>query len=266
MNKKTRITIAVIVGVLLVGSYVYRYIRNRVISLVDALNWSKKDNFFTLSNGTNLIPLAKQAGITLKRNTGLNSSYSESKYQSAKKNPKVYWAIYDITNDRLIDSSKNASVNIYGASVPKVVVASAALDNNYGDFSSSDYEKLIKLLVKSDNDVWTPIQNLAGGADEVNQWAKKMGYTTKPARGNVNNSNAIDMCKFWRDVCRNNFKGAEAIFTISSSCQTNSSRGLKYMPSNVYMGNKTGTYNDSNHDTGWVQKGDNFYSISVLTE
>jgi len=266
MTKNSKIAIGVVLGLIVVGVVVYKLIRNKVTSLVDALKWSKKNNFFTLSNGTNLIPLAKDGGITLKRNKGLNDSFSESKYQSAKNNPKVYWAIYDITNDRLLASSKNSSTNVYGASVPKVVVAASALDNNNGVVSDSDYEKIIKLLVKSNNEVWTPIQNLAGGGEAVNKWSKKMGYTMKSARGMGNNANALDMCKFWKDVCRNNFKGAETIFTISSSCQTNRSRGLKYMPSNVYLGNKTGTYNNSNHDTGWVQKGDHFYSISVLTE
>ena len=237
------------------------------VSSVSALVWEKSSDFFTTSTGVNLRNLAKKVGISLSRNTGLNSSgFSQSKYQSAKSNPDVYWAIYDITNDTLLASSSNATKNVYGASVPKVFVASAALANNNGNISSGDYEKIIKLLVKSDNDVWTPLQNLAGGGQKVNDWAKSMGYKNQPARSLGNNANAIDMCKLWRDVCRNNFKGAEVIFRISSSCQTSASRSRKYMPSSVYMGSKTGTYLKSNHDCGWVQKGTNFYAIAVFTE
>ena len=242
-------------------------VRSKVVSAVQALNWEKSPDFFTTSKGINLQSLAKKVGITLSRNKGLNGSgYSESNYQSAKNNPNVYWAIYDISKDTLLASSSNATKNVYGASVPKVFVASAALANNNGDISSADYEKMIKLLVKSDNEVWTPIQNLAGGAQKVNDWAKSMGYNNQPARTLGNNANAIDMCKLWRDVCLDNFKGAEVIFRISSSCQTSASRSRKYMPSSVYMGSKTGTYLKSNHDCGWVQVGDNFYAIAVLTE
>ena len=242
-------------------------VRSKVVSAVQALNWEKAPDFFTTSKGINLQSLAKKVGISLSRNKGLNSSgFSESKYKSAKSNPDIYWAIYDISKDTLLASSSNATKNVYGASVPKVFVASAALANNNGNISSADYEKVIKLLVKSDNEVWTPLQNLAGGGQKVNDWAKSMGYKNQPARSMGNNVNAIDICKLWRDVCRDNFKGAEVIFRISSSCQTSASRSRKYMPSSVFIGSKTGTYLKSNHDCGWVQKGGNFYAIAVFTE
>ena len=237
------------------------------LSSVFALKWEKSPDFFTTSNGINLQSLAKRVGLTLSRNKGLNNlGFSESKYQSSKSNTKIYWAIYDISKDTLLASSSNATENIYGASVPKVFVASAALANNNGNVSSDDYEKIIELLVKSDNDVWTPLQNLAGGGQKVNDWAESMGYENQPARSMGNNANAIDMCKLYRDVCLNKFKGAEVIFRVSSACQTGTSRSRKYMPSSVYVASKTGTYLNSNHDCGWVQKGDKFYAISVFTE
>lgn len=234
---------------------------------VRALNWSNSPNFFVTSEGRNLEALGRNVGITLRRNIGLNSSFNENTYRNNKGNSKVYWAVYDITKDKLIASSPNGKENVYGASVPKVCVASAAFAKNNGKLpSNSDYEKVIKLLVKSDNNVWSYIQELAGGKDAVNGWARKMGYGFSPARNGGNSSNAIDMCKFWSDVCHNRFEGAENIFRITSSCQTDASRGRKCMPPTVYMGGKTGTYADSNHDTCWIQKGDKFYSISVFTK
>ena len=134
------------------------------------------------------------------------------------------------------------------------------------------YQKVIKLLVKSDNNVWTYLQDLAGGKDAVNNWDKKMGYKMQSARTGGNSANAIDMCKFFNDVIRNNFKGAETIFKITSSCGTDSGRGRKCMPKEVFMGGKTGTFAredksvDVNHDCCWVRNGDKFYSISVLTD
>lgn len=242
-------------------------VKGKISTALSALRWSKSSDFFTTTNGINLQSLAKKAGLTLSKNKGLNSSgFSQSKYQSAKTNSNVFWAIYDITNDKLLASSSNATKNVYGASVPKVFVASAALANNNGNVSSADYEKIIKLIVKSNNDVWTPLQNLAGGPQSVNAWAKSMGYKNQPARTMGNNANAIDMCKFWRDVCYDRFKGAEVIYRVSAACQTGSSRSRKYMPSSVFVGSKTGTYLKSNHDCGFIQDGERFYAISVFTE
>lgn len=245
-----------------------KLIKNSSNDDLESKKWSSDTNFFVNADGKNLFDLAKKAGITMKRNTGLNSSgYSSSKYNQYKTNDKVYWCIYDIQNDKALASSKGADKNVYGASVPKICVAAAAFDNNGGKLSTDkDYQMAIKLLVKSDNEVWTPVQNLAGGTEAVNSWADKMGYTMKPARNGGNSCNAFDMCKFFSDVCHNRFKGAENIFKMSSSCQTHSSRSLKYMPTDVYIGGKTGTYNVSNHDCCFIQKGDKFYSISVLTE
>ena len=245
----------------------YLLLKGRSIFKPSATGWSDDPNFFTTSNGINLASLAKKVGITLSRNKGLgSSSYSKSKYDQFKTNGKVYWAVYDIDNDRLLASSSNAKKNVYGASVPKVLVASAALSKNNGTLpKQTDYESVIKLLVKSDNNVWTPIQNIAGGADAVNAWAKSMGYDMQPARGKGNNANAVDMCKFWRDVCTNKFAGAEVIFRITNSCQTSASRSRKYMPKTVFMGGKTGTYDTSNHDCCWIEKDGRLYSICVLT-
>lgn len=267
MNKYKPYLIGASLAVLLGAALLL--LRKKVIAVtLRSLEWSNQPNFFTTSTGINLSALAKKVSITLSRNKGSQGSgYSEAKYKAVKSNPKVFWAIYDISNDTLLASSSNASKNVYGASVPKVVVASAALSNNNGSFKNeSDYSKLIQLLVKSNNDVWTPIQNIAGGATAVNNWAKKMGYTMQPARTAGNNANAISMCQFFKDVCRNNFAGSEIIFKVTSSCQTSGARSRKYMPTSVYLGSKTGTYNSSNHDCGWIQVGDKFYAIAVLTE
>lgn len=245
-----------------------KLVKNSLNDDLESKKWSSDTNFFVNADGKNLFELGKKAGITMKRNTGLNGSgYSANKYNQYKDNDKVYWCIYDIQKDKPIAYSKNADTNVYGASVPKICVAAAAFDNNGGKFATDkDYQMAIKLLVKSDNEVWTPVQNLAGGVEAVNSWAEKMGYKMKPARNGGNNCNALDMCKLFSDVCRNRFKGAENIFKMSSACQTHSSRSLKYMPTDVYIGGKTGTYNVSNHDCCFIQKGDKFYAISVLTE
>ena len=275
MNKdfiyKNRYAIGGVLAIAIVGIALYFSKKGKKPTLFSTNEvmgnvWSNEGEFFNVE-GKNLTQLAKQVGITLTRNKGLNNTFSKDVYNNFKNNPKVYWAIYDITNDTLLASSQNATKNVYGASVPKVCVAAAALSNNNGVLpKDSDYQKVIKLLVKSDNEVWTYLQDLAGGKDAVNNWDKKMGYSMKSARTGGNNANAVDMCKFFNDVVRNNFKGAETIFKLTSSCGTDSGRGRKCMPKEVFMGGKTGTYESSNHDCCWIRNGDKFYSICVLTE
>ena len=262
---KKNLFLYISIAVASVGAYLYFF---RKGGTTKSLNWDESPNFFTTTSGINLYDLGRKVGITMSRNKGYDrNGYSSTKYTQNKTNPKVYWAIYDISNDTLLASSKNANTNVYGASVPKVLVGSAALSNNGGKLpTQNDYSKLIQLLVKSNNDVWTPIQNIAGGISGVNNWAKKMGYQMQPARSGGNNASAIGMCKFWKDVCKNNFEGAEVIYRISSSCQTSATKSRKYMPTNVFLGGKTGTYNASNHDCGFIQYNDKFYSITVLTE
>ena len=262
---KKNLLLYISIGVASIGAYLYFF---RKKGDTKPFNWDLSTNFFTTTNGINLYELGKKVGITMSRNKGLNSKgYSPTKYSQNKTNPKVYWAIYDITNDRLVASSTNASTKVYGASVPKVLVGSAALSNNGGKLpNQSDYSKLIQLLVKSDNNVWTPIQNIAGGSKSVNDWAKERGYGMQPARGEGNNASALGMSKFWRDVCRGNFNGSEVIYRITSSCQTSASKSRKYLPTSVYVGSKTGTYNASNHDSGFIQYENKLYGITVLTE
>lgn len=262
MSKSFKYIIGGAVALAVVGVVLYLRKKRKIAGNT----WIKENDFFNV-DGKNLMQLGKEVGITMTRNKGLGNTFSKDVYTSNKNNPKVYWAIYDITNDKLLAKSDNATKNIYGASVPKVCVAAAGFSKNNGVLpKDSDYQKVIKLLVKSDNEVWTYLQDLAGGKDAVNNWDKKMGYNMQSARTGGNTANALDMCKFFNDVVRNNFKGAENIFKITSSCATDSGRGRKCMPTNVFMGGKTGTYQSFNHDCCWINNGDKFYSISVLTE
>lgn len=227
--------------------------------------WSSQKDFWNVS-GTRLDTIGKSVGITMSRNKGLGSSFSETAYLQLKNKPTISWAVYDISKDSLIGKSENASKGVYGASVSKVVVSANAYDKNKGELrSDADIGKVIKLLVKSDNGVWDAVTEMGGGNDSVNDFSNRMGYGMSPARRKGNSISATGMVKFWRDVCRNKFDGAESIFKITSSCQTSSSRSRKCIPTNCYMGGKTGTYDRYNHDTAWIQKGDKWYAICVLT-
>ena len=241
-------------------------VAKKIDTEISANYWSRDTNFFTLKDSTNLAKLAKSVGLTLERNKGLDHPWSADTYIRYKDDQKVYWAVWDITEDKMIICSENAAYNVYGASVPKVCVSAASLTYNGGKLQDKDWRNVIRLLVVSDNSVWGNVQNLAGKKGTVNHWADSLEYSMRPEFNGGNSVNAFDMAIFWSDVCHNRFPGSEAIFKITSSCRTGTSRSRWSMPNDVYMGGKTGTYGVTNHDCCWIQKGNKFYSICVLTE
>jgi len=233
---------------------------------VSADKWSSQSNYWMVGN-KDLKSIAKGVGINLSQNTGLGNSFNDSAYKSIKDKSSIHWAVYDISRGKTIAKSGNADTNVYGASVSKAVVVGCAYANNNGQLpSTSDIGKAIRLLVVSDNSVWTPLTEIAGGNNAVNEFSNRRGYNNmKPARNGGNQINAVGMNLFWNDVVRGNFKGAESVFKITSSCQTSNSRSRKYIPKSVKMGSKTGTYMSYNHDSAWLKSGDNWYAITVLT-
>lgn len=272
MDKKQRnILIWSIVGGVIVFGVTYLIFRKKgnkggsKKTNLEATDWSSQENFFNV-NGVQLDSLAKNVGITMSRNKGFGEDFNQDKYLQLKTTSTIHWAVYDISNDKVIDKSSNASENIYGASVSKVVVSANAYYRNEGKLSNSDITKNIQLLVKSNNSVWDAVQDMGGGSASVNDFSKIFNLGMIPARKSGENKiSALGMVKFWNDMCRNKFSGAESIFKITSSCQTSKSRSRKCIPKDCFIGGKTGTYKQYNHDTAWIQKGDKFYAIAVLT-
>ena len=267
-----------------------KYYRNGTVAPIVSMSNSNDSNFFTVA-GVDLLQLSKEIynsktsngspdpksskfltqGKVLSINKGYDNPFDQNVYNTNKTSSRVYWAVHDITNDVPIANHQGGTL-LYGASVPKVVVAAAAFDNNNGTLPTvDDYKNVIKLLVASyndggqDNNVWANVTNLAGGVAGVNAFNAKMGYTMRSARP-PNNVSALDMCYFFRDVIRNRFKGAEFIYKLTASCGTSNGRGKKCMPKDVIVGGKTGTVDGKNHNCCWIKTNDNkFYAISVLT-
>jgi hypothetical protein len=74
------------------------------------------------------------------------------------------------------------------------------------------------------------------------------------------------MCKFWSDTYNNKYEGSNTILKITNSVQTSSNKSLPYLPQDVFVGGKTGTYAQYNHDSVWI-KGDNgVFSITILSD
>lgn len=231
---------------------------------VKADDWSSQRDFWNV-NGQRLDSIGKSVGINLSRNTGLGASFNETLYMASKNKPTIHWAVYDITRDSLLGKSENGTKGVYGASVSKAIVVGNAYARNKGKLSDSNVGKVIKLMVVSDNNVWDAVTDMGGGNDSVNAFSNQYGYNMSPARRKGNSISATGMVRFWRDVLRNNFDGAESVFKISNSCQTSASRSRKCIPKSCLIGGKTGSYMQYNHDSAWINKDGKWYAITVLT-
>ena len=215
--------------------------------------------------------------LKLKMGFGKGNTLNESqikKYYELKNSSSIEWVVANCSKGQIIANSSNASENIYGASVPKIVIAAAALHNNGGTVPGNvlgskdkEWNGIINLLVKSENDpAWSNTQKIAGGEDGVMKFVQQMGYkgmipTRRPAM-----INAMDMANFYIDLTQGNFNGASSIQKLSNASQTSNSRSKVYLPSNVQMGGKTGTWSGFNHDTGWIYYEGQYWSIVVLTK
>jgi hypothetical protein len=228
-------------------------------------DWISSSNYWQTSDGKNLQQLASP--LVLQKNTGFGGKYDPEVFEKNVQNPKVWWSVFDINNNRFLAESKDSNKNVFAASVSKVCVASAALSVNNGTLpTDKDLNSLIKLLVVSDNDVWSAIQDLAGGGEAVLGWAKSMGFTMKPSRRGGNSCNAHDLALYWNLICKNQIPGSEKIFKLTSACHSSRKRSRLYMPKDVFIGGKTGSYKNSNHDSCWLKNSKGFFSITVLTE
>lgn len=230
-------------------------------------------NFFVLANGLNLQSKDIDIHKRLQTRKGLGLPFKDAKkYRELKENKSVYWMVTDIDTETIIAQGKNTDHVLEGASISKPLVAAAALDKNGGYLKkNSDWQDLFELLVESENNpYWDRIQGLAGGKAGVDAFTKRMGYKGTQASHYDNRVNAADLAKFLFDIFHGRFVGTEALFKVMSACNTgrdhNDEKSPKYTPSDIYMGGKTGTWNQYLHDMRFLLIGDKWYSIVILTE
>ena len=227
-----------------------------------------RPDFFVLSDG---LDLKKYDATRLQTRTGKGNAFSNTQkksYESLKKKSGVYWVVRDMASGDILAKSKDTETNVYGASVPKIIVAASALYKNDGRLKTESlWKALIRLLVDSENNpAWDEMQAAAGGKDGINAFTKMMGYKKmRAARYDGNAVNAIEMSQFYFDVLNGKFTGSEVVFKVASACNTANDRSFKYYTKDIYAGGKTGTYESANHDTRFLRVNGKWYSIVVLT-
>jgi len=205
----------------------------------------------------------KVRGSSLRLATGVGRSFSSSKqaeYEALKRasladsNHKVQWAFMNLDTGVMIERSPGADRKIFGASSSKIYVAAALLDRQNGDLSSSQTQKMADMLVVSSNSAWTSLQKEIGsgssnkGRERIHSFTQRMGYEkTRGFQGywgdvHGNELTPDESVETLYDIYQNNFEGAETLWKIMYTCRTGTSKGRKYLPDDLYVGGKTGSY------------------------
>lgn len=217
-----------------------------------------------------------QGLLTLK--AGKDREFGEAQrklYEKLKDDPRVQFAVRNLTTGEVLAASKNAGENWYGASVPKAVVAAAFLNKMAEQGlapTPEQYQAVFKLLVNSDNGVWSDVQRWAGGAGAVKAFSDKITSADgspdmRPARNDGNSVNSLGLLAFEKAVANHEFAGADALDKVMHAVNTGEDKGRKYMPKDMVLAGKTGTYGDANHDMRYFKGPDgDLYGISVLTK
>lgn len=199
--------------------------------------------------------------LSLTRGTGTAFTAAvKADYQALKQatqtdpNHKVQWTLMDLSTHQVVAKSLSSNKKLFGASSSKIYVAATLLDKQNGTLTSSQLQLMSDMLVVSSNDAWTNLQAQIGdgdsnkGRERIHNFTQRMGYLkTRGYQGYWGSTHGNELVpdeavETLYDMYRNAFPGASIVWKLMHTCRTGASRGLKYIPTNVYVGGKTGTY------------------------
>lgn len=229
---------------------------------IDYSNPVLDPNFTKLPNGKDLSSISV-SGTRLSLTRGSGNAFTatlKQQYADLKKatqtdpNHKVQWTLMDLSNHEVIAKSLSSDKKLFGASSSKIFVGGTLLDKQNGQLTASQLQLMANMLVVSSNEAWTELQRQIGDGDankgrERNYaFTQRMGYKlTRGFQGywgsmHGNELTPDESAEMLYDIYRGAFPGASIEWKIMHTCRTGTSRGLKYIPSNIFVGGKTGTY------------------------
>lgn len=231
------------------------------------------DSQFTrLSNGKDLSTV-KVSGNSLYLVKGTGTTFSDAKmkeYNQLKQQTledsqhNIHWAFMNLDTHQMISQSLNANKKIFGASSSKIYVGGALLHKTESRLSNSQLQKMADMIVVSSNTAWTALQQEVGdgnanrGREYIYNFTQGLGHTlTRGFQGywgNIHGNElvATETVEFLYDIYTQAFDGADTLWKLMHTSRTGASRGKKYIPQNIYVGGKTGTYDGptENPETG----------------
>lgn len=166
----------------------------------------------------------------------------------------IQWCLMDLDQDKILSRSKDAHLNMYGASVSKIYIGAALLHQQKGKLSRGQLQSLADMVVVSSNTAWAKLQRDLGdgndGKGQLRAWqfSKALGHQKSiPFRGwhgtiHGNEVNPIEMTQLLSDTYWQRYDGAELLWPIMFATRTGDQKGAKYLPSQWLIGGKTGTY------------------------
>jgi hypothetical protein len=219
-------------------------------------------DFMRLPDGRNLAEM-KVSGVKLTLTRGTGNSFGSSQqasYQNLKQaslsdpNNKIQWVVMNLDGHQVVAQSLSARKRIFGASVTKVYCGGALLDKQAGTLSSSQMQLMADMIVVSSNSAWTNLQKQIGGGDAdrgragTHAFTQRMGYADtfgfQGTWGHIhgNELTAADLAEYMHDTYKGEYPGAETLWKLMHTGRTGTSRGKKYIPRELFVGGKTGTY------------------------
>jgi hypothetical protein len=225
-------------------------------------------NFDILPNQKKLSDITVR-GTPLSLSRGSGNSFSTKSMAAYRKlktdsqndpDHKVQWVFMNLDNHQVIAKSLSSNRKIFGASSSKIFVGGTLLDKQAGILSDSQWQKIADMLVISSNSAWTELQSQIGegnsdtGRERIHQFTQRMGYVrTRGFQGywgnlHGNELTASETADYLYDIYKSEFPGSEILWKLMHTCRTGANRGLKYIPTSIYVGGKTGTYDGTTVD------------------
>ena len=217
--------------------------------------------FLTLPNGKSLASVRVNGyPLSLTRGTGRpfgareQAAYKKLRAEADAGRVHVDYVLMDLDRRQVLAQSPKTSRLQFGASVSKVFVGATLLDKQKGELRAGQLGLLAGMIVVSSNTAWAQLQAQIGGGDfhagkEPNfRFTQRMGYArTRGWSGNWrglhgNELSAKELADFLADTYHSRYPGAETLWKVMHTGRTGALRGKKYLPSDLYVGGKTGTY------------------------
>lgn len=239
------------------------------VAHADPLSHPSEDpNFAVLPNGTDLRKISSH-GSKLKLEFGTGAVWTDKQQDAYLKlkqttktvpNFKMQWAIMDLDSHQVLEHSLSSSMKIFGASNSKIFVGATLLNKQNSSLNAQQLQLMADMLVPSDNNAWVELQKQIGGGDSdkgretIQNFTQKMGYLRmrgfQGTWGSMhgNELTADETTEFLYDTYQQNYVGAVYLWKYMHTCRTGAARARKYIPRDVYVGGKTGSYSGPSVD------------------
>lgn len=225
--------------------------------------------FVILPNGKDLRTISTSGGkLALKKGDGkawtaaLQAKYEKLKQDSQTiKNSPVTWVLMDLDSHQIIDQSIESSRKQFGASVNKIFIGGALVDKQNGTLTSNQLTLMSRMLADSSNVSRDEIAfNEIGGGNKdrgrtlIHAFTQRMGYERTVAFGGYlgkvhgNELSATETADFLYDTYQGRYPGAEYVWKLMHTCRTGANRARTYLPTDMYIGGKTGSYSGGTVD------------------